>query len=159
MEEMDETEMMKKKCPELKEMCRARKLPVSGTKNELIARLLGQPKPPKKPSSKSKPADVPERPALSLARERCPAVIITRNEEGQFEHKETGLIFDEKTKRVIGKRCNAEIESLKISDVELCRENGFLFDDARVDKEFSSRQTNRLEELTKYIDDDSDDEE
>jgi hypothetical protein len=119
----ESTDFTKLKVTELKALCKERGLPVSGTKQELIQRINGEPsaKPEKSKSTKAKKTtNTLERPVFTKYLqnlERVP-IIIKRNIHGQFEHFETGLVFNSE-KRVIGVQTpSGEIESLGVSDLE-----------------------------------------
>jgi hypothetical protein len=106
---MSETELSAKKIPELKALCKEQSLPVSGTKAELIARLLGTAPPAKKAKTAKppKPKDF-EKPVFDKWKtpgEREP-ILIKRNMFGHFEHPETRLLFSAQ-KKVIGVQVDA----------------------------------------------------
>lgn len=150
--EHTEASLKTKKNSELVEICRAAKLPISGTKAVLIARILGTPIPTTAPKTKKKKKYEHSEPAVfNKVRECCPTIILLRNENGDFEHKETGFIFDETTKLVIGKKGKQGIVNITISDVQTCKELGFRVEDSKVDKEFTAEKANRLNELEKYM--------
>lgn len=49
-----------------------------------------------------------------------PVILIKRNLFGQYEHLETGIIFDEHSKKILGIREGAgEIRSLRTEEIEL----------------------------------------
>jgi hypothetical protein len=51
-----------------------------------------------------------------------------RNAWKNYEHEETGLVFDWKTEEVIGKQNqNGNIDELSVEDIELCKEYGFKY--------------------------------
>ena len=160
-----ESDLKNKKNSELAEICRAAKLPVSGTKAALIARILGRAPPVVRKKEQKTASKAPQNKepcaALATALKNRSKLIVTKNEQGNFEHKETGFIFDATTKKVVGKQADdGAVVNITITDLEVCKEFGFLVDENKVDKEFAAGQTNRLEELEKYMKDyDTDDEE
>lgn len=149
-------DLRKKKKVELTEICRARNLPVTGTKDVLIARILGEaPQPAKTKAKKShvKTAARENTAAVKVAMCNRPVCVISKNSLGNFEHKETGFVFEKESKRVIGKQEADQISQLSIADVQVCKELGFSVDETRVSHEISEERGSRFEELEKYMDD------
>lgn len=95
---------------DLARMCKEKNLCASGTKHDMAVRLVGglgagEEKPP--------PASVRK-------------LIIQRNASGMWEHD--GLIFDDKTKNVIGCLCaDGSIRPLQRADIEKCRQHKFRY--------------------------------
>ena len=53
---------------------------------------------------------------------------LRKNQYGNYEHKETGFVFDPLTKSVWGKQIGDQVRTqLSLSDVELCKQFGFKF--------------------------------
>jgi hypothetical protein len=52
---------------------------------------------------------------------------LRKNAYGEYEHKDTGFVFDPLTKEVKGKQVGDHIKDLSLSDVELCKHYGFKF--------------------------------
>ena len=52
---------------------------------------------------------------------------LRKNQYGNYEHKETGFVFDPQTKSVFGKQVDDQVNQLSFSDVELCKQFGFKF--------------------------------
>ena len=53
---------------------------------------------------------------------------LRKNQFGNYEHKETGFVFDPMTKSVFGKQVGDQVRTqLSFSDVELCKQFGFKF--------------------------------
>ena len=53
---------------------------------------------------------------------------LRKNAFGNYEHKETGFVFDPQTKSVCGKQVGDQVKTqLSFSDVELCKQFGFKF--------------------------------
>lgn len=104
------------KVVDLKNLCKERNLPVSGTKAELIARLNGEPKPVKTtPKSKVKPVPL-EKPVVKII-ERTP-IVIKRNIHGNFEHVDSHLVFNA-SKKVIGVQSEVgTVKPLSAQDLE-----------------------------------------
>ena len=117
---------------DLKELCKGRGLPVSGTKAQLISRLLGGST--SAPSDESPPV---RRKVKKASKKQVAAVIgkimedtehvhIRRNMFGNYEHVGTRLVFDEVTKKVIGKQTdNGKVLTLVPEDIDICKELQF----------------------------------
>ena len=132
--------MLKSTVADLKAICKQRNLKLSGTKKELISRLMGKEEPsPKKQVSEVKPkaetktqkiekeqAKVLETPIIKKLIASIPQVLITRNSFGRYEHAETGLIFDSASRVVIGKQLpDGTVDHLTEEDIDMC--NAFKF--------------------------------
>ena len=131
-----EQDYSKLKVTELKSLCKDRKLHVSGTKQELINRLLGIQSSNGSGSSSNVNGltddvkKIPlkkkiqlktnlEKPVFKhiINSENIP-ILIKRNIHGNFEHSETHLVFSEQ-KKVIGiQEQTGEIKRLSIQDLE-----------------------------------------
>lgn len=149
------------KLADLKAQCKEKSLPVSGTKAELIARLLGTPPPTKKPRVTSaatkltKP--VPNKPVFDklLQSSARDPIVIKRNLYGHFEHPETHLVFSSQ-KKVIGRQVDdqPDIQPLTTQDLEQVYRFHFELDASVVVQDSSSgtdtsldRSEERLDEL------------
>lgn len=53
--------------------------------------------------------------------------VLRKNASGNYEHKETGFVFDPQTKEVYGKQVGDKVKLLTISDIELCKQFSFKF--------------------------------
>jgi hypothetical protein len=134
-DELDHTHLLSCKVPELKAMCKQRKLKCSGTKSELMSLLLGNKsqgsissskKSPVKKSVVSKVQDT-EKPIIKKLISTVSTIPIRRNQFNNHEHPETSLVFDVKTKKVYGKQQDdGSISTLTQEDIENC--NKFKFD-------------------------------
>lgn len=120
---------------ELTAMCKSRGHKCSGTKTILINRLLGKEcsspkeKSPKEKSNKPKETrhvPVKETPVHKKLVANIPNILIRRNQFNNYEHPETGLIFDNNNKIVIGKQNeDGSIDPLTENDIDQC--NAFKF--------------------------------
>jgi hypothetical protein len=111
---------------DLQALCKEQNLKVTGTKAILIERLTqGKNESIKKQPSKKKPL-----PALLQKLQRAQTEIcISRNAFNHYEHADTHFIFDELTKKVIGKQNeDGTIKPLTIEDYDICKQNQFDFD-------------------------------
>ncbi len=113
---------------ELVTKCKDRGLKVSGTKIELIARLEQSGsdekvhvKPPSAPSSKSKVPAVLQKIAATVSEK-----LVKRNNFGNYEHVESGLVLDPKTQKVYGRQAeDGAVVGLTPEDIEECHKYKF----------------------------------
>ena len=123
-------DLLKMKKPEIQALCKKNELKYSGTKTELIDILLGcangkSKKAPIKKTTEIKPTPKPT-PIETLIANQSSTIAIRRNQFGNHEHPETGLIFDKKTKKVIGKQNDdGSIEDLTVAYIDLCNKHKF----------------------------------
>ena len=133
---------------ELSDICKAKNLPVSGTKADLIKRIVGNETNKGKNlnlNSNSKTGTKqPE--VIKKLMEKKPTIQIKINDFGNFEHSETHLLFNKNTKRAYGiQNDDGSISELTPNDIDLCHKFKFTYDIP--------------ENLDKKDDDDEDDEE
>lgn len=164
-ETLTESALTQLKLADLKAQCKERQLPVSGTKAELIARLLGTAPPAKKPrvtksATASKPA-LPDKPVfqtLMQSSARDP-IVIKRNAYGHFEHLETRLVFSPQ-KKVIGRQEDnqPDIQPLTTKDLEHVYKYHFelaegvtVQDQPSLTADTIDRSEERLEELLEMV--------
>lgn len=115
---------------ELIALCKSQGKKCSGAKVILINRLLGkeegeEKKSPvsKKSTNKKQPEKTPVVKTLSAT---IPNILIRKNQFNNYEHPETGLIFNSKEKIVIGKQNdNGSVDVLTEEDIDKC--NAFKF--------------------------------
>lgn len=93
---------------ELIRLCKENNLSSSGTKHDLAVRLMGGFQEEK------------QEPAVNTKK-----LIIRRNRMGNWEYD--GLIFDDKTKNVIGRLVDGVIQPLQRKDIETCRQYKFKY--------------------------------
>jgi hypothetical protein len=128
---------------DLSDMCKSRNIKVSGTKNELIQRIISYDEndgfnpidtnkisnvvTSKKTTSPSKTKTVQQKPAiLKKLESKIPSIVISRNSFGNFEHKDTSFVFNNKTQKVIGKQnSNGTISELTAEDINICHKYKF----------------------------------
>jgi hypothetical protein len=106
-------------------LCKSKGCKYSGTKAELIGRILSEePKPKAKPKAKSKAnieSDIKNVPILKNIRENIPETVLRYNKFNNLEHYDTQLIFSE-NKIVIGKQHeDGTILPLKECDIDTCK--------------------------------------
>lgn len=116
---------------ELVALCKSKNLRYSGTKQELIQRL--EPKssilPSKTTFQKKKKLFEDKELSIdvikSLIAELNP-IVIRKNKNGRFEDRKHHLIFDEVTKKVIGKEDeNGNLIQLEENDIIVCKKLGY----------------------------------
>ena len=124
----DSETLLKCNKQELNAMCKKRGLKCSGTKSELLSRLLGKEvvvdkKVTKKTVNKSK---VETTDVVKKLTAKIPNIVIRRNQFNNYEHPDSKLIFDNETKYVIGKQNDdGSVDDLTEDDIDLC--NAFKF--------------------------------
>lgn len=136
-QEIDPDVLLKCNKAELVALCKSHGYKCSGTKTNLMSRLLGKddntkedtPKASKKPPAKSKAAKqaaVVATPVAQKLTANIPNILIRRNKYNNYEHPETGLVFDNETKIVYGKQNeNGSVDPLTDEDIDQC--NAFKF--------------------------------
>jgi hypothetical protein len=129
---------------ELVALCKSRGCKCTGTKEVLIARLLGKEDAPSKATKavKSSEKTAPKTVVKGKKAERAaatvdvvkkltadiPVIPIRRNVHNNLEHPETGLVFDRKTEMVIGKQQeDGTIADLTDEDIEACKRFKFKY--------------------------------
>lgn len=121
-------ELIKMSKPELVELCKAKNLRYSGTKAVLIERLTNGDSAPKKVSkAPKKESKASKSKVVKKLIAQVPSIEVRRNAHGNHEHAETGLVFDRKTKKVIGtQNSDGSINTLTEDDIDTC--NRFKFE-------------------------------
>ena len=134
--------------PELIQMCKEKNLSVSGTKHDMAVRLIGGLKNDGEESVKLEPS--------------INKLIIKKNANNQWEFE--GLIFDNKTKNVIGVLDRyGSIQRLTRTDIEKCKQYKFKFQmpdvlDERPDKPNTTNDDSSVESDGDDEDDDLEEE-
>lgn len=123
----------------LKELCKKHGHKCSGTKAVLISRLLGKeeetPKKTtakkttaKKTTKKSAKEKVEEKPVIKKLVATSTNVPIRRNQFDNYEHPDSGLVFDPESKEAVGKQQDdGSIEPLSVEDIDLCNKYKFKY--------------------------------
>ena len=139
---------------DLIKLCKERKLKCSGKKEDLIGFLVSNTlsTKSKSPSTTAKEAKLTSTQSIqsiqsiqskltkissipptipTILQSICSkktAIKINRNQFGNFEHQETGFIFNNKTQKVIGKQNkNGDIDNLDVDDIDLCNKYKFSY--------------------------------
>jgi hypothetical protein len=122
---IDPEKILKASKAELVAMCKKEGKKCSGTKTELISRLVSKSNEKKK---KNKKKELKTPPVIKKINASIPAIQIRKNKFGNYEHVDTGLIFNKHTKKVIGKQhSDGQIIELSHSDIDLCNKYKFSY--------------------------------
>lgn len=113
------SELRKLKKKELEELCKSNGVSHTGTKQVLISRLLGDKPAPTQTSKKTK---APTSRDIFQMIKNPSSIHIRRNVFGNYEHMDSGLVFDEISKKVIGKQhTDGTIIPLASQDIDVCK--------------------------------------
>ena len=124
-DELEPEKILKATKPELVAMCKMKGLKYNGTKNDLISRLVSKPVTQK---LKKKKKEVRSPQVIKKINASIPAIQIKKNKFGNYEHSDTGLIFDKNSKKVIGKQhSDGQLIELSHSDIDLCNKYKFSY--------------------------------
>ncbi len=144
---ISEDDYSKLKRNELVDICKQKDLSTSGTKKDLIKRIIKQ---------QNKKENIVEKLDLSLN-----SVIIKKNSFGNYVHSPTKFVFNKDNKSVIGKEDDeGQIVSLDKNDIDICNKYKFKF---VVPEDLNNKDDDDIEEVIEDSDDsdsdsDSDDE-
>ena len=131
-EDLDEEKLLSSSLKVLRALCKkhGHKKYSKLKKLEMISLLLGKTAPtvqprPKKAKTKPKEVLVPK----VIGQIQKQKIEIRRNENGDYMHVPTRLVFDKETKQVIGKYKpgSQEIQTLSIEDIEQCNQYKFAY--------------------------------
>tara|TARA_Y100000389_G_scaffold196544_1_gene229637 strand:+ start:69 stop:839 length:771 start_codon:yes stop_codon:yes gene_type:complete len=128
--EVNQDNLLKYNKQELIALCKNKGKKCSGTKVMLINRLLGKEDEEEKKSPISKKSTSKKQhektPVVKKLSANIPNILIRRNQFNNYEHPESGLVFNSKEKIVIGKQNdNGSIDDLTEEDIDKC--NAFKF--------------------------------
>jgi hypothetical protein len=129
----NETPMGKLTVDKLKEMCRAKKLKVTGKKADLVQRLENPNEPEnkagnttRKKKSLFKTRDLSK--IVEKLRGPISRLAVRKNAEGQYVHLETHLVFDPRSQKAIGRWKDGQVKWLTKHDVEVCLKLGVAYE-------------------------------
>lgn len=133
-DDLSEERLMKCTKAELVALCKMHKHKCTGTKVVLLSRLLGKDEEEvktapstKKPTTKKKNTSNNSVSVIKKLTSQVPSIPVRRNNHNNYEHPETGLVFDKKTQRVLGKQQDdGSISELTPEDINMCKK--FKFD-------------------------------
>ena len=127
-EDTETLKLMKASSAELKALCKKKGFKVSGTKAELIYRLLHNGENKAKQTKNNKKIIKKTPPVINKLSDNISTIQIRRNSFGNFEHSETKFIFNKDTQQVIGKQTDdGTISDLEKKDIELCNKFKFKY--------------------------------
>lgn len=81
-----------------------------------------------KPKKEKKNNTSAKNEAVTKLNESAPKISIRKNAYGNFEHLETGFVFNKDTQKVFGRQEGDKIIGLTRSDIEKCKEMKFQFE-------------------------------
>jgi len=124
-EKLSSEKILKSNVSGLKSLCKKYNLKRSGKKEILIQRLIDHMNSP----NESKPVLKKIKKIKKIKKQDDIGIIqIKRNQFGNYEHFETGLVFSKLDKNVIGKQNeNGTITELNKNDIELCNKFKFKY--------------------------------
>jgi hypothetical protein len=142
----DPESLFKSSKAELVAICKSKKLPVSGTKQQLIDRILGKTK-SKSPSKQIQTKIKSLTEVIKPKKDRTPTskkaekliekiksetnlintLVLRKNKWDNYEHNDTQLVFNQHTKQAIGiqNRETGRVEQLTKKEIELCKQYKF----------------------------------
>jgi len=152
-------ELMKLTKKELSEMCKSKKLPISGTKTDLIKRILETSSETKLKSavdgSKNKSSIKNTQPdIIKKLIDKIPVIQIKRNSHGNYEHADTNFVLNNTTKKIYGKQNgDGSIAELTKEDIDLCHKYKFDYDiPENLDKKDLEDDEEEIDDLEEVVD-------
>jgi len=140
---VDKTDYSKMKRNELIEVCKKRELSTSGTKKDLIKRIL---------KKENKKENIVDKLDLSLN-----SVIIKKNSFGNYVHSPTKFVFNKDNKSVVGKEEDeGQILQLDKNDIDICNRYKFKY---IVPEDLNTKDEDEVEEVIEDSDTEEDSEE
>ena len=114
--------------------CKSKNVKQSGKKEEIVERLLGLLNDDVKTESKpvqtktTKPVQSSTPAVLVKIAEKAGTPEIRKNKFGNYEHFESGLVFNNDTKMAIGhQNSNGKVDSLTDNNIEMCKKYKFKY--------------------------------
>ena len=124
---------------ELMRLCKEKNLSISGTKHDMAVRLIGGLNEDKK----------------QIVEPQVKKIIIKRNRYWEWEYE--GLIFDDKTKNVVGRLEDGVVKPLQRQDIEKCKQYKFRYTLPQILDERGDAPRNMAHELSSDEEDEEDD--
>ena len=122
-----DNDLLKLAKSELIEMCKAKALKVSGSKQDLVDRIINA-ESNKLIAVADKKGQKTSPPIIKKLVEKVQNIHIKRNKFNNFEHEETSLVFNNKTQKVYGKQNpDGSISDLTPEDINLCNKYKFAY--------------------------------
>jgi hypothetical protein len=168
----DNTKYNKMKKPELVELCKAGGFKSTGTKPELIGFIFNEVSEVAKTEKvvkvkvekpkKESPQPVAKKSIIEKMKTIVPILNIHKNSFGNYEHDESGFVFEHKTKKVIGKQEGDKVIPLTKDDIDTCNKFRFSYEIPESLGVGDEEETEEIDELDEEIlvgaDEDSEDE-
>lgn len=158
-------DLMKLNKKELAEICKSKNLPVSGTKPELVKRIMGggQTSVKKAVVSSNNTTSKNEKPSIiKKLGEKIQPIQIKRNSFGNFEHSESGLVINNVTKKAYGtQNSDGTISELTLEDIDLCHKYKFAYDvpeNLNKNNDDDDELDDEMEEVEEELEEDVEDE-
>ena len=154
--------------------CKAKGVVQSGRKEDIVERLTALLNKPVEESASAKAKPAPAKkgtlgktlaavPVLSSLSEKSGSFEIRKNKFGNYEHFDTGLVFNNDTKTVIGhQNVNGKVDSLTDKDIETCKKFKFTFklpENLSTSNGLTSVKVDEVDEEEEELDEDDIDEE
>lgn len=145
-------------------MCKKKGLKMSGKKEELVQRLIDSLS-SSSSSSSSQPSHLSitaksskgeESSVIKSIKSTVSDIAIRRNKYGNFEHMQTGLVFNT-DKLVYGRQVEGEVIPLTVEDIESCKKYKFAYklpENLNVNKSLDDIKIDEVEEEEELDDDD-----
>jgi hypothetical protein len=122
-----DNDLLKLSKSELIEMCKAKALKVSGSKQDLVDRIINA-EANKIVAVAEKKGQKTSPPIIKKLVEKIQNIHIKRNKFNNFEHEETSLVFNNKTQKVYGKQNpDGSVSDLTPEDINLCNKYKFAY--------------------------------
>lgn len=126
------TTLNKMKKPELLEKCKEEGYSTVGAKSDLVKNIIFKVEKPVKVAKVAKAKKASPKPfdknVLSKMTSSLSNVVIRRNAHGNYEHPDSGFVFNSKTREVIGKQDpNGEVIELVKDDIIECNRLNFKY--------------------------------
>jgi len=155
------TKCLAKVCEESPNFCRKHKsqegkeatAPVTKEKKSTTSKATSGTSKAKKIAAESKEKDSS---AVKKLNDGKPSYVLKKNDQGNYEHPETHLVFDRVLKEVYGKQSDKEILPLTAEDIEMCKKLNFK---CRIPTNITSNTESKDEEEEEDVEVEEDEEE
>lgn len=124
----DHTRYNKMKKPELVSICNEKGFMNKGSKSELVKYIMDEVK--QEEVASKPPKEKKAAPKLTKVLDtKASAIVIRRNKNGNYEHEESSIVFDHKTKKAIGtQQDDGSVVALTKDDISNCKKFNFDYD-------------------------------
>jgi hypothetical protein len=143
---LDKDNLQKLTKNDLVNICKEKKIKHTGTKPELIDRLLEHKN--KVIVEKTKPICISEKIQTTLE-----TIQIRKNKFGNYEHFETRIVFDKNNQNAVGtQNDNGKIDTLTQEDIEQCKKYKFKF---QLPSNITSKKSSHTKTQDETVDEDN----